>query len=366
MFFQMMLFVWMFVLDLAAIYRLSDEEKDLELLLLRQQLRLVERRQKRGPHIPRWQKVPLAALAHRLTVTVDNAPEMLAASVRLFKPETLLRWHREAVRRKWTFKRKQTGGRPRTSPEIDAWILRMARENPRWGHKRIHGELGKLDVDINPTTVANIMKRYGIPPAPQRGRSTWRTFLNHYREHVLACDFFTIETIWLKTVYVLFFIELGTRRVLLADCTTNPDERWVTQQARQLLWTLKETSTRGQPHRFLIHDRDQKFTRAFDTAFRSEKMKIIRTPYRAPRANAVAERWVRSVRQECLDHILIVNQQHLRQVLAEYVAFYNSARPHQGINQRIPDPIEESRGQGEMRRRTGLGGLVSDYSREAA
>ena len=165
---------------------------------------------------------------------------------------------------------------------------------------------------------------------------------------------------------MLFFIELGTRRVFFAGCTTNPDDRWVTQQARQLLWTLKETSTRAQPHRFLIHDRDQKFTRAFDTVFRSEKMKIIRTPYRAPRANAVAERWVRSIRQECLDHVLVVNQQHLRRVLAEYVAFYNGARPHQGINQRIPDPIEGPRGQGEMRRRTVLGGLVSDYYREAA
>jgi len=133
-----------------------------------------------------------------------------------------------------------------------------------------------------------------------------------------------------------------------------------------LLWTLKETCTGAKPHRFLIHDRDQKFTRSFDTVFRAEKMKIIRTPYRAPRANAVAERWVRSVRQECLDHILIGNQQHLRRVLTEYVEFYNCARPHQGINQRIPDPIEGPRGQGEMRRRTVLGGLVSDYYREAA
>jgi len=203
----------MFILDLASICKLSAEAKDLELLLLRQQLRIVKRRQGRGPHIPRWQKVPLNALAHRLTVTAHNVPEMLAASVRLFKPETILKWHREAVRRKGTFKHKQAGGRPRTDPEIDAWILQMARENPRWGHKRIHGELGKLDVDLDPTTVANIMKRHGIPHAPQRGHSTWRTFLNHYRDQILACDFFTIETIGEKTIYVLFFIELGSRRV---------------------------------------------------------------------------------------------------------------------------------------------------------
>ena len=247
MFFQMMLFVWMFILDLASICKLSDEAKDLELLLLRQQLRIVERRQKRGPHIPRWQKVPLAALAHHITATTANASELLAASVRLFKPETILNWHQEAVRRKWTFKHKQAGGRPRTAPEIEAWIIRMARENPRWGHKRIHGELGKLGVDLDPTTVANIMKRHGIPPAPQRGHSTWRTFLKHYRDQILACDFFTIETIWLKTVYVLFFIELGSRRVFFSGCTTTPNDRWVTQQARQLIWTLEETSKGAKP-----------------------------------------------------------------------------------------------------------------------
>jgi putative transposase len=303
-FFQMLVFVWMFILALAAISRLSDEAKDLELLLLRQQLRIVERRQQRGPHIPRWQKVPLAALAHRLTVTTVNASELLVASVQLFKPETILNGHREAVRRKWTFKRKQTGGRPRTDPEIEALSIQIAREDPRWGHKPIHGESGKLGIDLDPTTVANLMKRHGILPVPQRGRSTW-----------------------LKTVYVLFFIEMETRRVFFAGRTTAPTDRWITQQARQLIWTLAESSTGSNSHRFLMHDCDQKFTSSFDTMFRSEQMKIIRTPYRAPRADAVAGRWVRSVRQECLDHILIVNEQHLCRVLKEYVAFYNGARP---------------------------------------
>lgn len=169
----------------------------------------------------------------------------------------------------------------------------MARENPRWGYDRIQSELCKLGIDLDPTTVANIMNRHGIPPAPQRGRSTWRTFLNHYREQILACDFFTIETIWLKTLYVLSFIDLGTRRVYFAGCTANPDNTWVTQQARQLTWTLREVLTKAVSHRFLIHDRDQKFTRSFDTVFAAEKMKTIRTPYRAPRANAAdtARHW---------------------------------------------------------------------------
>lgn len=200
MFFQMVLFAWASALDLVAICQMADEVKDVEILLLRQQLRIAERRQKRGPHIPRWQKIPLAVLAQRLKETTVDAQKILVASVRLFRPETVLNWHREARRRKWTFKRKQAGGRPRTSPETEAWIIQMAHENPRWGYDRIQGELCKIGVDLDPTTVANIMKRHGIPPAPQRGRSTCRVFLNHYRDQMLACDFFTIETIGLKTL----------------------------------------------------------------------------------------------------------------------------------------------------------------------
>jgi hypothetical protein len=251
--------------------------------------------------------------------TATNAPESLAASVRLFRPETILNWHREAVRRKWTFKRRQAGGRPRTAPEIEAWIIQMARENPRWGYDRIQGELCKLGIDLDPTTVANTMNRHGIPPAPQRGRSTWRTFLNHYREQILACDFFTIETIWLKTLYVPSFIDLGTRRVYFAGCTANPDNTWVTQQARQLTWTLREVLTKAVSHRFLIHDRDQKFTRSFDTVFAAEKMKTIR-----------------------------------------------SLIGHLGPTQRTPLDTGRTIGQGDLRRRKVLGGLASDHYREAA
>jgi transposase len=207
-------------------------------MLLRQQLRIVERKQPRGPHIPRWQKVPLAALAMRLKGTTSNAHEKLAESIILFKPETVLGWHRALVHWKWTFKQHQrTAGRPRIEADIEALVVQMARHNSRWGYDRIAGELRKLGITLDPTTVKNILERHGIPPAPQRGKSNWRTFLKHYQQQMLACDFLTVETLGLRTVYILFFIELGTRRVHLAGCTAHPDQAWVTQQARQLTWT---------------------------------------------------------------------------------------------------------------------------------
>jgi transposase InsO family protein len=238
----------------------------------------------------------------------------------------------------------------------------MARENPRMGYDKIQGEILKLGFTINPTTIKNVLRRHRLLPAPQRGKTSWRTFLSHYRQQMLACDFFTIETLCLQTLYVLFFIEVGTRRVYLAGCTANPDNAWVTQQARQLVWQLDETKT---PMRFLIHDRDRKFTTSFDQVFVSEGIEIVRTPFRAPKANAIAERWVRSVRQECLDHLLILNQRHLTRVLREYIDYYNVSRPHQGLDQQSPMPIPHSL-EGVIRCRDVLGGILHDYYRDAA
>ncbi len=210
-----------------------------------------------------------------------------------------------------------------------------------------------------------MLKRHRLPPAPQRARhdSSWRAFLGHYREQILACDFFTVETLWLKTIYVLFFIELGTRRVHFAGCTTNPTAAWVTQHARQISWQLQD---RAEPARFLIHDRDTKFPAAFDTVFIAERATIIRTPYQAPNANAFAERWVRSVREECVDKILIVNEGHLHRVLTAYVDYYNQARPHQGIDQQCPIPLGARPREGPIERRDILGGVLHDYYRHAA
>lgn len=367
MIFRLILFVWEFVLDLAAVSGLAENEKDLEIMLLRQQLRIAERKQPRGPHIPRWQKVPLVALVMQLKGKTTHAQEKLEESMLLFKPDTVLGWHRAIVRWKWTFKHhRQTGGRPRIQADIEALVVQLACENSRWGYDRIAGELGKLGITLDPTTVKNILQRHGIPPAPRRGRSTWRTFLNHYKEQMLACDFLTVETLGLRTVYILFFIELGTRRVHFAGCTAHPDQAWVTQQARQLTWELQDRPPDLKPMRFLIHDRDTKFTRSFDRIFLSEGIEIVLTPYRAPKANAFAERWIRSLREECLDHLLIINERHLRRVLIEYIAFYNQARPHQGIEQLTPIPTHQCGKDGIIQHRDVLGGLLHDYYRQAA
>jgi len=355
MIFRLILFVG-FVLDLAAVSRLAEEEKDLEIMLLRQQLPIVERKQPRGPHLPRWQKVPLVALVMQLKGKTTHAREKLEESVLLLKPDTVLGWHRAIVRWKWTFRQhRQSGGRPHTQADIEALVVQLAREDSRWGYDRIAGELGKLGITLDPTTVKNILVRHGIPPAPRRGRSTWRTFLNPYKEQMAACDFLTVETLRLRTVYILFFIELGTRRVHFAGCTAHPDQAWVTQQARQLTWKLQDRPPDVKPMRFLIHDRDTKFTRSFDRIFLSEGIEIVLTPYRAPKANAFAERWIRSLREECLDHLLILNERHLRRVLIEYITFYNEARPHQGLEQQTPIPDERHSNDGVIQRRDVLG-----------
>jgi putative transposase len=187
--------------------------------------------------------------------------------------------------------------------------------------------------------------------------------LRYYKDQILACDFFTVETIWRKTIYGLFFIELGTRHVHLAGCTTAPDSTWVTQQARQLIWNLDDGS---KDISFLIHDNDKKFASSFDLVFLSEGIKVIYTPYQAPRTNSYAERWVRSAREECLDQILIFNENHLQRVLREHGQYYNHARPHQGIGQRFPVfvPGREQNHNGPIRRRNILGGVNHDYQRQ--
>ena len=282
----------------------------------------------------------------------------------VFKPDTVIGWHRAAARRKWTYRQESKRGRPRTAKKIEHLIIRLALENRDWGYGKTEGELKKLGIEPDKDTVAHILDRHGIPPAPQRGGSpSWRQLMSHYRDQILACDFFTIETLFLKTLYVLFFIDLGTRRVYFADCTEHPTKAWVTQQARQMVWQLED---RDLPIRFLIHDRDTKFTDSFDTVFRSEKLKIVRTSYRAPNANAFAERWVRTVREECLDKLIIINQQHLRRVMLEYTSYYNSTRPHQGSEQRIPvpqrEPVVDS---GPVLCHDVLGGIIHDYQRAA-
>jgi putative transposase len=290
-------------------------------VVLRQQLSIFQRKLNHPIRPNRVEKLTLAVLTPQSKRISQQSTDQLRSVIRIFQPETVLRWHRELVRRKWTYPNKNKGGRPATSPETESLILRFAQENPRWGYGKIRGALRKLSFKVSKPTIRNILNRNGILPAPVRhGSIGWRHLMSHYKDQILACDFFTVETVWLQTISVLFFIELGSRQVHFAGITTNPNQVWVTQQARQLVWELCE---REQPLRFLIHDNDGSFCQAFDAVFESEGFHVIPTPVQAPNANAFAERWtlvphasagVLSARQECLDLILIFNAAHLRRV----------------------------------------------------
>ncbi len=224
-----------------------------------------------------------------------------------------------------------------------------------------------MGVQLAATTVRMILRQAGMPPADTRAGLGWREFLRAQAQSMIACDFFTVETLWLGRLYVLFFIELGSRRVHLAGCTTNPNGTWTAQQARQLAWSLSERLT---PVRFLIHDRDSKFSRTFDEVFRSEGVEIIRTPFRAPKANAFAERWVGTVRRDCLDWIMITSRRQLEQVLRVYVDHYNNHRPHRALGLLPPTPERRLRlvsptSAGYIHRRDRLGGLIHEYAAAA-
>jgi putative transposase len=282
----------------------------------------------------------------------------------LVTPQTLLRWHRELVGGKWTFRRKKTLGRPPVETELRDLVLRMGRENPRWGCMRIQGELRKLGIRIGATTIRSILRRAGLGPAPRRDGPTWTEFLRAQAEGIWSCDFFTVQTAWLRSLYVLFFIELGSRRVHVAGVTAHPDSGWVTQQARNLAVDGHLDNVR-----YLVRDRDSKFTRSFDDVFRTEEATVIRTPVRAPRANAVAERFVRTVRAECTDRVLVLTRSHLKRVLGRYVRHYSDERPHRGLQ--LETPVVESRPTAapsprRIRRRDVLGGLIHEYRADAA
>ena len=230
------------LVDLFTVRRLTDAQKDLQILLLRQQVRVLQRKARQPKRFSRLEKTLLAVLVAKLKRTASNFRPQ-AQPVLIFRPDTVLRWHRQLVRRKWTFRRRVSAGRPRIPPELEALVLQLARENVRWGYDCIGGELVKLGYSIDRTTVPNLLKRYFVLPAPKRRpKSTWRIFLRHSQHQMLACDFFTVETPRLKTVYVLIFIELGTHRVHIASCTEHPTSTWGTQRARQLCWSFVKTA----------------------------------------------------------------------------------------------------------------------------
>jgi putative transposase len=337
----------------------DDGTKDLEILVLRHQLRVLRRKSGR-PKFTAGDRVLLAAASRVL-------PQQRWASF-LVTPQTLLRWHRTLVRRKWTYGKERAPGRPPIGSEVVALMLRMARENPRWGCVRICGELRTLGIRVGATTIRTLLRRRGLGPAPRRTGPSWTQFLRAQAEGIVACDLFTVETVRLKTLHVLFFIHLSSRRIVLAGVTAHPDSAWVTQQARNAVMDLGD---RGVSIRFLLRDHDAKFTRGFDDVFGSEGGQVLRTPIRAPKANAHAERWVQTVRAECLDWTLVFGPRHLLWLLRGYVRHYNQQRPHRGLALAVPEPEARERGSPQVnprqiKRRDVLGGLIHEYHEVAA
>lgn len=328
----------------------SRRSKELEILVLRHELAVL-RRQSSRPTLTRADRAFLAALSRRL-------PRAVWASF-LVTPETLLRWHRRLVAGRWTYPYTRPG-RPPLDPSVVSLILRLAKENPRWGYRRIVGELNGIGVAVSATTVRTVLLEAGMPPAPDRAGLSWRAFLRQQATTTLACDFLTVERAFLQRIYVLFFVSLATRRVEYVACTANPEGAWTAQQARNLMIQLGD----DQPFRLLIHDRDSKFGGGFDEVFRSEGVRVIRTPVRAPNANAYAERWVRTLREDCLDRLLIVGRRHLERVLRVYVPHYNEHRPHRALGLAPPDrvaPVPPSLFPVGVERRDLLGGLIHEY-----
>jgi putative transposase len=311
------------VLELVLVLLHSENSNQVELLALRHEVAVL-RRQVGHPAYQPADRALLAALSRLLPRSSWSCFSVT--------PETLLAWHRRLVARRWTYPHRRPG-RPPVDEETTGLVIRLAKENPRWGYRRIQGELNKLGIRLAASTIARILKDHGIRPAPRRAGPTWRAFLRAQASHIVATDFFTVDTLGLKRLYVLFFIELGRRRVWITGVTDHPHGAWVAQQARNVTAAFEDD---GVQIEFLLRDRDTKYVSSFDTVFTGAGAQVLRTPYRTPNANAHAERFVKTVRTECLDHLLIVNARHLERVLRTYLRHYNDHRPHQGISQQIP------------------------------
>jgi putative transposase len=245
-------------------------------------------------------------------------------------------------------------------------IARLAVENPTWGYVRIQGELRKLGHRVSRATIQRLLRIRRIPPAPQRSQATWRQFLRTQAGTILACDFLHVDcAVTLTRVYVFFMIEVGTRYVHVLGTTSNPDGAWTAQASRNFLMDLGDRADR---FRFLIRDRGGQFTAVFDAVFAAAGIEVIKTPPRCPRANAHAERRVRTLRSELTDRMLIFGQRHLRHVLAEYIRHYNESRPHRALNLSPPRPpvtVVDLAEQRRIRPRPILGGLINEYERAA-
>lgn len=342
----------------------SKQELMVENAMLRQQL-IVLRRQVRRPQLTATDRALLVLLAGTLRTW--------KSALFVVQPDTLLRWHRAAFRLFWKRKSRNASREPRLPGETIELIQRMAVENRLWGAERIRGELIKLDIRVSKRTIQKYIRHVRrTGPADGKPNQNWYTFVHNHAHQVWACDFLPVYDLLFRPLFVLFIIELGSRRVVHFGATQSPTDEWTAQQ-------LREATPFGQAPRFLIRDNDNKYGAKFTHVAVSSDVEVLRTPYRAPKANAFCERFLRSIRRECLDHVLIMGEKHLHGVVREYVRFYNSARPHQGIGQAIPNgasvPLSEEAPPGPAEGVGGtagkvisipvLGGLHHDYRRAA-
>jgi putative transposase len=316
--------------------------------LLRQQL-LVLRRSVKHPVATPADRALLVLLAGRVRAWHQT--------LLLVQPETLLRWHRAGFRLFWTRKSRPGPGRPPLDAETVALIRRVATENPLWGAERIRGELRKLGIRVAKRTIQTYL-RGAATPRP-RGQA-WATFLRNHAHEIWACDILPVTDLLFRPLFAFFVVELATRRVVHVGATRQPTDAWVAQQ-------LREATPFDQRPRYLIRDNDRKFGPTFARVTAASGITILCTPYRAPRVNALCERFLGSVRRECLDHILVLGERHLRRVLREYVAYFNRGRPHQGLDQALPEPPSavSTNPTGSIRAVPVLGGLYHTYQRAA-
>jgi putative transposase len=342
---------------------MSNADKDIEILVLRHQLTVLQRRVNK-PRLTLPDRAFLAALLLKLPrPTLRRLPLIVS-------PDTVLRWHRDLLRRRHTrISRTTRPGRPATVRSIRALVLRLARDNPSWGYRRIHGELAILGIKVAPSTVWEILKTHGIQPAPHRDHLTWATFLRSQAHGLLAADFFDISTLTGARLVVLAIIEHATRRIRILGATAHPTAAWTTQMARNLVMDLQDAHATVT---YLIRDRDSRYTAAFDAVLADSGITTITTGIRLPRMNAIMERWIRTCRTELLDRTLILNQAHLLHILREFEAFYNDHRTHRALQaaaplRPLPPPITESDrlDQLNIRRKDRLGGILHEYDHAA-
>jgi transposase len=332
-----------------------EVSKDAELLVLRHENAVLRRQTGRIRYQP-GDRLWLAALSRLI-------PRRRWGEVFAVTPATLLAWHRRLVARKWDYTNRRPPGRPSLPAAIRKLVIRIATDNPAWGHRRVQGELVRLGHQIAASTVWQILHNAGIDPAPRRAGPTWKQFLTTQARGIVAVDFVHVDTVLLRRVYALIVIEHGTRRAHLAGITAHPDGAWTTQAARNF---LMDVGQRVASLKFMIRDRAGQFTGSFDAVFQAEAIRILASPPQAPRANAICERMIGTLRRELFDRLLIVNEHHLRRVLTEYLRHYNTARPHRALGQLAPAqahtrPPEINLAEHRIHRKQVLGGLTHEY-----